>query len=103
VERPTRTVNPWNSTEVERYWFWTLLAAPRTIRRVEPKLKVGQNIRAERKRVGITQEALAERCDMHPVEVGRAERGVRDLRVSTVTKLARGLGIPAFELLRGVK
>jgi transcriptional regulator with XRE-family HTH domain len=70
---------------------------------VEPKLKVGQNIRTERKRVGITQEALAERCDMHPVEVGRAERGVRDLRISTVVKLARGLQIPACELLRGVK
>jgi transcriptional regulator with XRE-family HTH domain len=69
---------------------------------VEPKQKVGQNIRAERKRVGITQEVLAERCDMHPVEVGRAERGTRDLRVSTVVKLARGLGVPACELLRGV-
>jgi transcriptional regulator with XRE-family HTH domain len=70
---------------------------------VEPKLQVGQNIRTERKRVGITQEALAERCDMHPVEVGRAERGVRDLRISTVVKLARGLQIPACDLLRGVK
>jgi len=69
---------------------------------VEPKLKVGQNIRAERNRVGITQEALAERCDMHPVEVGRAERGTRDLRVSTIAKLAKGLGVPACELLRDV-
>ncbi len=69
---------------------------------MEPKQKVGQNIRAERKRIGITQEALAERCDMHPVEIGRAERGTRDLRVSTVAKLAGGLEIPASELLRGV-
>jgi transcriptional regulator with XRE-family HTH domain len=69
---------------------------------VEPKLKVGENIRANRKRLGITQEALADRCDMHPVEIGRAERGLRDLRVSTVVKLARGLGIPASELLSGL-
>ncbi len=69
---------------------------------MEPKHQVGQNIRANRKRVGITQEALAERCDMHPVEVGRAERGTRDLRVSTVAKLAKGLEVPACELLRGV-
>ena len=69
---------------------------------MEPKLKIGQNIRTERKRIGITQEALAERCDMHPVEVGRAERGTRDLRISTVVKLARGLGVPACDLLRGV-
>jgi predicted transcriptional regulator len=89
-------------TRIERYWFWTLLAPKRRIIPVEPKLKVGQNIRSNRKRIGITQEALAERCDMHPVEVGRAERGTRDLRVSTIVKLARGLEIPACELLRGV-
>lgn len=69
---------------------------------MEPKVQVGVNIRENRKRIGITQEALAERCDMHPVEVGRAERGLRDLRVSTVAKLAKGLGVPASELLRKV-
>jgi transcriptional regulator with XRE-family HTH domain len=69
---------------------------------VEPKQQVGQNIRAQRKRIGITQEALAHKCDMHPVEVGRAERGTRDLRISTVVKLARGLDVPACELLRGI-
>jgi transcriptional regulator with XRE-family HTH domain len=67
---------------------------------MEPKLIVGNNIRANRRRMKLTQEALAERCDMSPVEVGRAERGVRDLRISTVVKLARGLGVPACELLR---
>lgn len=69
---------------------------------MEPKIQVGQNIRANRKHVGITQEALAHKCDMHPVEIGRAERGLRDLRVSTVVKIAAGLEIPACELLRGV-
>ncbi|MGH2854728.1 MAG: helix-turn-helix domain-containing protein [Solirubrobacteraceae bacterium] len=69
---------------------------------MEPKIKVGQNIRTERKRAGLTQEALAHECDMHPVEVGRAERGTRDLRVSTVVKLARGLKIPAAKLLDGI-
>jgi transcriptional regulator with XRE-family HTH domain len=69
---------------------------------VEPKLQVGQNIRAHRVRLNLTQEALGERSNMHPVEVGRAERGVRDLRLSTVVKLAHGLGVPASELLRGV-
>jgi hypothetical protein len=46
--------------------------------------------------------AGALRRGLHPVEVGRAERGTRDLRVSTVAKLARGLGVAACELLRGV-
>jgi transcriptional regulator with XRE-family HTH domain len=69
---------------------------------VEPKAQVGENIRANRKRLEITQEALAERCEMHPVEIGRAERGLRDLRVSTIVKVAHGLGIPASELLKGL-
>ena len=69
---------------------------------MEPKELVGQNIRANRKRLDITQEALAERCGLHTVEVGRAERGKRDLRVSTVVKLAKGLEVPACELLRGI-
>lgn len=59
---------------------------------------VGRNIRAQRKRRDLTQEELAHRAGMHPVEVGRAERGVRDMRVSTVVKLARGLDLPAREL-----
>ncbi len=68
---------------------------------MEPKVKVGRNIRLNRERLGITQETLADRCGMHPVEVGRAERGLRDMRLSTVVKLAHGLGIPPGELLAG--
>ncbi|MGO9763289.1 MAG: helix-turn-helix domain-containing protein [Solirubrobacteraceae bacterium] len=86
---------------IVRHWLSTLLALRRRIVSVEPKLKVGQNIRANRERLGITQEALAHRAGMHPVEVGRAERGIRDLRVSTVVKIARGLGVPPGDLLAG--
>ena len=82
-------------------------------RGVEPKVVVGRNIRAQRKRCELTQEELAQRAGMHPVEVGackpddrgrggRAERGTRDMRVSTVVKLAHGLDVPAMELMRGI-
>ncbi len=69
---------------------------------MEPKIAVGRNIKKHRGRLGLTQEELAHRAGMHPVEVGRAERGVRDLRVSTVVKIAHGLDVPAMELLRSV-
>jgi transcriptional regulator with XRE-family HTH domain len=69
---------------------------------VEPGAIVGRNVREHRDRLGLTQEELAERSGLHPVEVGRLERGTRDMRVSTVAKLARGLGVPALELMRGV-
>jgi transcriptional regulator with XRE-family HTH domain len=68
----------------------------------EPKVAVGRNIKAQRKRRALTQEELGHRCGVHPVEVGRAERGTRDMRVSTVVKLARGLEVPPMELLRNL-
>jgi transcriptional regulator with XRE-family HTH domain len=70
---------------------------------VEPKDQVGLNIRTSRKQQGLTQEDLAHRSGLHPVELGRAERGTRDLRVSTVVKIARGLRIEASDLLRGIR
>lgn len=80
------------------------LAFPSSIVPVEePKVRVGANIKENRRRLGLTQEELAHRAGMHPVEIGRAERGVRDLRVSSVAKIARGLEIEALELLRGVR
>jgi transcriptional regulator with XRE-family HTH domain len=69
---------------------------------VEPKARVGANIKARRAELGITQEEAAQLAGIHPVEFARAERGLRDLRVSTVTKIARGLGIPASDLLKGI-
>ncbi len=68
----------------------------------KPQVVVGGNIRRYRTEQGLTQEALAERCGIHPVELARAERGVRDMRVSTVEKIATGLNVPAGELLAGL-
>ena len=67
----------------------------------EPKVVVGRNIKRIRKDQGLTQEATAHRCGVHPVELARAERGVRDMRVSTVAKIAKGLRVPAAELMVG--
>ncbi len=67
-----------------------------------PKHVVGSNIRRLRLGRGLTQEALAHRSGIHPVELARAERGTRDMRVSTVAKIARGLQVPAKELFEGI-
>jgi transcriptional regulator with XRE-family HTH domain len=69
---------------------------------VEPREVVGQNIRQRRAELDITQEAAANAAGIHPVEFARAERGLRDLRISTIVKIARGLSVPAGDLLRGL-
>lgn len=69
---------------------------------MEPKERVGANIRARRDELGITQEQAAQRAGVHPVEFARAERGTRDLRVSTIVKIADGLEVAAARLLDGL-
>jgi transcriptional regulator with XRE-family HTH domain len=67
-----------------------------------PKVLVGRNIKRLRNAQKLSQEALAHRCGIHPVELARAERGERDMRISTVAKIARGLRVPAKDLLDGI-
>jgi transcriptional regulator with XRE-family HTH domain len=69
---------------------------------VDAKEIVGANIRRERERLDLSQEALADRAGTSVQQVSRAERGIRDLRVSTVAMLAAGLGVTAADLLDGV-
>jgi transcriptional regulator with XRE-family HTH domain len=57
------------------------------------------NLRAARKERKWTQEKLGERSGIHPTEISRIEGGYRDPQVSTVIKLAEGLGMPPGQLL----
>lgn len=71
--------------------------------RVGAQQIVARNIREARDGRGLTQEALADRTDgLTSVQVSRAERGVADLRLSTIVRIAAGLEVPAADLLRGV-
>jgi transcriptional regulator with XRE-family HTH domain len=62
----------------------------------------GENVRAARDKVGITQERLGLEAGLHPTEVNRLERGRRNPGLLTVVRLARGLDVPASDLLRGL-
>jgi transcriptional regulator with XRE-family HTH domain len=60
------------------------------------------NLRTERNRLKLSQEALGFRCDLNTSEVSRLERSARDPRLATIVKLARALGIPPSKLLDGI-
>ena len=53
----------------------------------------GRNIKAERVRLGISQEELAERSRLHRNYISDVERGRRNLSLDALLKLANGLGI----------
>jgi transcriptional regulator with XRE-family HTH domain len=61
------------------------------------------NLRSNRERLGLSQEALAEICDLHRTEISLLERCKRSPRLETIVILARALelGSPG-ELLKGV-
>ena len=61
------------------------------------------NLRTNRDRAGLSQEALADICDLHRTEISLLERSKRSPRLETIVILAKGLGLAsAAELLDGV-
>ena len=68
-----------------------------------PSQTFARNLRSQRLRRGISQERLAFACRLHRTEISLLERAVREPRLSTIVRLARGLGIPAAALLDGIE
>ena len=63
-----------------------------------------ENLRRARDRAGLSQEALADACDLHRTEISLLERSKRSPRLETIVILAQGLGLSdACELIRGIK
>ena len=61
------------------------------------------NLRRQRDRAGLSQEALADICDLHRTEISLLERSKRSPRLETIVILARGLELSsAGELLEGI-
>jgi transcriptional regulator with XRE-family HTH domain len=60
------------------------------------------NLRRARQTAGISQEELAERCEIHRTEVSLLERGGREPRLGTMVKLATALGTTPEELCSGI-
>jgi transcriptional regulator with XRE-family HTH domain len=65
--------------------------------------QLGSNLRRRRREAGLSQERLAELCDLHRTEIGLLERGERSPRLDTLVTLARGLELSSpCELLDGI-
>ena len=61
------------------------------------------NLRLHREKVGLSQEKLADLCDLHRTEISLLERSKRSPRLETIVILARGLKLTApGELLEGI-
>ena len=64
-------------------------------------IEIGKRITERRKKLGMTQETLAEKGDLTPQFVSYAESGKRAMRPENVIKLAKALVVSADYLLTG--
>ena len=60
----------------------------------------GAIVRARRKELGLSQEALADLAEIDRSHMGRIERGERNVSVLNVIRVARAIGVLPSELLR---
>jgi len=65
-------------------------------------IRIGENLRRQRRGLLISQEELALRADLHRTEIGMLEHGKRLARIDTVIKLACSLGVPIDDLVEGL-
>lgn len=63
------------------------------------QLKVGKRIKALRNAKGVSQEALAFRCKLHRTYISDIERGLRNVSIKNIEKIAKALQVPINELL----
>lgn len=71
--------------------------APRDAAELQADL--GKAIKAQRLRLGVTQEELAWRADLHRTYVADIERGGRNLTLRSITSLAKALQVSVASLL----
>jgi transcriptional regulator with XRE-family HTH domain len=64
---------------------------------------LGSRVRERREGLGLSQEALADRCAIHWTFLGQVERGRRNLSLHNLLKIAGGLGVDPSELVHGLK
>jgi transcriptional regulator with XRE-family HTH domain len=55
------------------------------------RIRFGRAIRRIREEQGISQEEAAERCDLHRTYYSGIERGVRNVSIVNIERIARGL------------
>jgi transcriptional regulator with XRE-family HTH domain len=63
------------------------------------QLALGQAVKARRQELGLTQEQLDLRTDLHQRWISNVENGKRNPSYASLRRLADGLGLSASELI----
>jgi transcriptional regulator with XRE-family HTH domain len=70
------------------------------VARTRQQLKtLGESIRTHRKRAKLSQEKLAEKADLHPVYIGKIERGEQWISLHALLRIAAALGVRVRDIV----
>jgi transcriptional regulator with XRE-family HTH domain len=64
------------------------------------RVRLGQTVRELRSSAGYSQEGFAARIKVHRTFMGTIERGMTNVSLETLERLAKGLGMSVWELMR---
>lgn len=62
-------------------------------------IRFGQALRERRMNLGLSQEAFAEKADLHRTYIADIERGKRNVSLRNIEKIARALNLSVAELM----
>ena len=65
----------------------------------DPRKPLGQTIRNRRETLGLTQEQLAERAGLHWTFISGVERGIRNISIMKLHRIAISLGVRLRDLV----
>jgi len=68
----------------------------------DPQHVLGRAVRKRRLDLGLSQEKLAERADLHWTYIGGIERGERNVSLVNIVKIANALQVTPSDLLKEV-
>lgn len=65
-------------------------------------IKFAKRVRAERKKLGLSQEEFAAKSGFHRTYIGMVERAERNITLANIDKLAKALRVSISALLKGL-
>ena len=71
-------------------------------KRLQHRRILGETMRGYRKQIGLTQEKLAEKADLHHNFIGEVERGNMEISLTSLLKISKALGVCVCDLVNGL-
>ena len=66
------------------------------------RTRFGRALRRQRQKLGVSQEAFADMCQLDRSYIGGVERGERNVALVNIEKIAKTLRLSIAQLFRGI-